>query len=224
MFGLTVVADTVPALGEAWAEPGLLGKLAVEVGADVQVGTRTLKITRVLEYQPDQNPGFANLAPSLLVNIAEVAEMDVVRPGSRVTFRQLFAGDEAALLEFRDKVKPRLGSEAVLRDQKDAGEQINAAIDRAQRFLTLASLVTVVLAAVATAMAARLYAFRHLDTVALIKSLGGTQAFIERTSLIQLLVIIGGTSLLGSLLGYGAQGVLALLSTGLLEVELPLPA
>jgi putative ABC transport system permease protein len=224
MFGTTIIADGVPAVGEAWAEPGLLGKLGADVGAEVEVGTRQLKITRVLEYQPDQNPGFANLAPSLLVNIADVAAMDVVRPGSRVTFRQLFAGDEAAVLAFRRSIEPRLDSQAVIRDQKDAGEQINAAIDRAQRFLTLASLVTVVLAAVATAMAARLYALRHLDTVALMKSIGGTQGLVVRTALIQLTAIVLGTSLAGALLGYGAQQVLALLSAGLLNVELPPPA
>jgi putative ABC transport system permease protein len=224
MFGATEFATTVPAVGEAWAEPGLLGKLGVEVGANVQVGSRNLKITRVLEYQPDQNPGFANLAPSLLVNIADVAAMDVVRPGSRVTFRQLFAGDEKALAAFRAGVKPRLDTEAVIRDQKDAGEQITAAIERAQRFLTLASLVTVVLAAVATAMAARLYAIRHLDTVALMKSIGGTQGFIERTSLVQLATIILATTVIGSAFGFAAQGVLARLSIGLLDVELPLPS
>lgn len=224
MFGATEVVTDVPMIGEAWAEPGLLGKLGVEVGAVVQVGTRELKITRVLEYQPNQNPGFANLAPSLLVNIADVAVMDVVRPGSRVTFRQLFAGDEKVILAFRKSIAPRLDSEAAIRDLKDAGEQINAAIDRAQRFLALASLVTVVLAAVATAMAARLYAFRHLDTVALIKSIGGTQRFIERTSMVQLVAIILGTTLIGSVIGYGAQEVLARLSSGVLKVELPLPS
>ncbi len=224
MFGTTTIASGVPGLGEAWAEPGLLGKLGVEVGAVVQVGTRELKITRVLEYQPDQNPGFANLAPSLLVNIADVALMDVVRPGSRVTFRQLFAGEEAAIGEFRKRIAPRLDSEAVIRDQKDACEQINEAIDRAQRFLALASLVTVVLAAVATAMAARLYAFRHLDSVALMKSIGGTQAFIERTTLVQLAAIILGTTLAGSAIGYAAQEVLARLSAGVLDVDLPMPS
>lgn len=224
MFGTTVVATTVPALGEAWAEPGLLGKLGVDVGDTVQVGNRSLKITRVLEYQPNQNPGFANLAPSLLVSISDVAAMDVVRPGSRVTFRQLFAGDEKAVAAFRRRVEPRLDTEAVMRDQKDAGEQINAAIDRAQRFLTLASLVTVVLAAVATAMAARLYALRHLDTVALMKSVGATQGFVERSSLIQLAAIVAGTSVIGSVIGYAAQEVLAMLSAGLLKVALPLPA
>jgi putative ABC transport system permease protein len=84
--------------------------------------------------------------------------------------------------------------------------------------------VTVVLAAVATAMAARLYAIRHLDTVALIKSIGATQAFIERSALIQLLVLVLGTTLAGSLLGYLAQQVLAALSAGLLQVDLPPPA
>jgi putative ABC transport system permease protein len=223
MFGAMVVADTVPALGEAWAEPGLLGKLGVDIGATVQVGERRLKITRALEYQPNQNPGFANLAPSLMVSIADVAAMDVVRPGSRVTFRQLFAGDEEALARFRKLAEARLDSEAVIRDQQDAGEQINAAIDRAQSFLTLASLVTVVLAAVATAMAARLYAIRHLDTVALMKSIGATQSFVERAALWQLAAIVAGTSLVGSAIGYGAQQVLAELSVGLLKVELPLP-
>lgn len=224
MFGTAAVVSDVPAPGEAWAEPGLLGKLGVDVGTEVLVGARTLRITRVLEYQPDQNPGFANLAPSLLVNIADVATMGVVRPGSRVTFRQLYAGDEAALAAFREWAAPRLDSEAVIRDQEDAGEQINAAIERAQRFLTLASLVTVVLAAVATGMAARLHALRHLDAVALMKSLGATQAFIERSSLVQLAAIIAGTSLVGSILGFGAQGVLARLSAGLLQVDLPAPA
>ena len=61
---------------------------------------------------------------------------------------------------------------ASLRGLEDAGEQINAAIDRAQRFLTLASLVTVILAAVATAMASRRYALRHLNAIALLKSFG----------------------------------------------------
>ena len=223
MFGKTVTTREVPAMGEAWAEPGLLGKLGVEVGTKVEVGTRQLTITRVLEYQPDQNPGFANLAPSLLVNIAEVAEMDVLRPGSRATFRQLFAGDEDALELLRERVKPKLGSDAVIRDQKDAGEQINNAIDRAQSFLSLASLVTIVLAAVATAMAARLYALRHLDTIALIKSIGGTQGFVERVSIIQLLVIVLGTTVIGSSIGFAAQEVLAQLSIGLLDVALPAP-
>ena len=51
------------------------------------------------------------------------------------------------------------------------------AVDRAGRFLSLASLVSVLLCAIAVAMAARRYVNRHLDTVALLKTLGATRAF-----------------------------------------------
>ena len=63
------------------------------------------------------------------------------------------------------------------------------AVDRAGRFLSLASLVSVLLCAIAVAMAARRYVHRHLDTVALLKTLGATRAFTLCLSLLQLLAL-----------------------------------
>lgn len=224
MFGEARATRTIPGRGEAWVEPSLLARLGIAVGARVGVGALELTVTQVLQYLPDQNPGLTVLAPGMLVNIADVPGMDVVRPGSRVTFRQLYAGEEAALRSFREWLEPRLPADAVMRDGQNASEQINAAIDRAQRFLTLASLVTVVLAAVATAMAARRYALRHLDTVALLKSVGATQSFIQEVALVELFLIVAGTAAVGSLLGFAAQSVLGRVLGGLLRVELPAPA
>ena len=64
-----------------------------------------------------------------------------------------------------------------LHDITDASPQISNAVDRAGRFLSLASLVSVLLCAIAVAMSARRYVHRHLDTVALLKTLGATRAF-----------------------------------------------
>jgi putative ABC transport system permease protein len=224
MFGDGTVTRNVPARGEAWAEPSLLARLGIEVGARLGVGSTELTVTQVLQYLPDQNPGLTVLAPGMLVNIDDVPAMDVVRPGSRVTFRQFYAGEDENLRSFREWLEPNLPSDAVMRDRENASEQINSAIDRAERFLTLASLVTVVLAAVATAMAARRYALRHLDTVALLKSVGATQGFIQRAALVELLVIVAGTAIVGSVLGFVAQNVLGRVLGGLLKVELPDPA
>lgn len=222
LFGEPVRAGGVPASGEAWAEPGLLARLDVDVGAVLTVGSSSVTVTRVLDYQPGQGVGgFAQLAAGLMVNIADVPAFDVVKPGSRITYRQLYAGDARAIAEWRAALRERLGDGIRMRGLEDAGEQITAAIDRAQRFLTLASLVTVILAAVATAMAARRYALRHLDTVALMKSLGATQAFIQVSTLSQLGLVILLTAGVGTLLGYGAQQVLVALGAGLLRVELP---
>ncbi len=78
-------------------------------------------------------------------------------------------------------------------------------MDRAGRFLTLASLVSVLLCAIAVAMSARQYVRRHLDAVALLKTLGATRGFTLAVSLLQLVIVALLASLLGSVIGYVAQ-------------------
>jgi len=78
-------------------------------------------------------------------------------------------------------------------------------MDRAGRFLNLASLVSVLLAAVAVAMAARRYAVRHRDRIALLKCLGSQQAFILKLNLLQLLMLTLMGAAVGIVLGYISQ-------------------
>ncbi len=222
LFGETEPAVGIPEPGTAWAEPGLLGRMDIEVGTQLSIGESTVTVTRVLEYAPGQNVGgMAALAPGLMVNLADLESFRVLKPGSRVTYRQLFAGTEEQVAGLRAELTPILTKGVSLRGLEDAGEQINAAIDRAQRFLTLASLVTVILAAIATAMATRRYVLRHLDNVALMKSMGATQAFIRTSMLTQISLIILGTAILGSLFGYFGQRALVSLATGIINIDLP---
>ena len=221
LFGNGRPAAGVPGPGEAWAEPGLLGRLGLDVGASVRLGERSLRITRVLQYKPDQNIGFVNLAPGLMVSLEDVPSFGVVKPGSRVTYHQMYAGSDALITRFRGQVTKQLRPDETIRGREDAGDQINAAIERAQRFLTLASLVTVILAAVAAAMAARRYALRHLDNIALLKTLGATQLFVIAVTVTELLFVIGLTSVVGVALGYGAQYGLAFIAAEFVGFVLP---
>lgn len=222
MFGAAVRADGVPGPGEVWAEPGLLGRTALAVGDRVVVGDRRLLISRVLEYQPNQmSGGMTQLAPGMMINLADVASLNVIRPGSRATYRELFAGPEEVVGSFRRQVEATKDDSWRVRGLEDAGEQITAAIERAQRFLTLASLVTVILAAIATAMAARRYALRHLDTIALLKSVGATQSFVQNSTLGQLACVIVGTAIIGTAIGFFAQAALVALAADIVQVALP---
>ncbi len=222
MFGDTRPATGIPEPGTVWAGPGLLGRMNLQVGDRLVVGERELTISRVLEYQPAQmTGGMTQLAPGMMVNLADVPSFDVIRPGSRATYRELFAGPEAEVQAFRNRINEVKDDAWRVRGLEDAGEQINSAIRRAQRFLTLASLVTVILAAVATAMAARRYALRHLDTIALLKSVGATQSFVQNSTLTQLACVILGTAIIGSAIGFFAQAALVALASDLLKVELP---
>ena len=223
LFGVVRDTQVVPGPGEVWAEPGVLARLGLDVGDQLGIGDRTLNITQVLEYRPDQNLGFVGLAPALLVNLADVPAMGVVRQGSRVTYRQLFSGPASGLEELRDRLEPRLPGDAVFQTLEDAGEAINNAIGRSQRFLNLASLVTLILAAVATAMAARRYMQRHLDNVALFRTMGASRAFIRNTLLLQLAVLTALTGLVGIALGFLFQQALASLIADFTEYQLPPP-
>jgi predicted lysophospholipase L1 biosynthesis ABC-type transport system permease subunit len=58
------------------------------------------------------------------------------------------------------------------------GPEIRSALERAERFLGLAALVSVVLSAAAIALAARRFVRRHLDACAVMRCMGARQALI----------------------------------------------
>lgn len=222
-FGEPVLAASVPQPGEAWADAKLLARLAASPGVIVAVGNARLTVTRVLDYRPDQGFSFVDLAPTLLINEQDVAVTGLIQPGSRVAYRQLFAGNRDAIASLRAFIEPRLGVSERIRDLSDAGPEIRNALDRAQRFLGLAALVGTLLAAVAVAMAASRYATRQIDTVALMKSFGARETYVLRFSLAQLATIAATSALAGVTLGYVAQAGLALVLTDVAGGELPVP-
>jgi len=218
-----VPTRNIPAPGEAWASPRLLARLGVDTGVDIEVGEATLKLTRVLAHRPDEGWRFVDLAPTLLINEADLAKTGLIQPGSRVSYRMLFAGKRAAIGEFKPRLKAGLTAGERLSDIHDTNPQIRSAMDRAGRFLNLASLVSVLLASVAVAMAARRYSYRHRDRIALMKCMGASRSNLIRSSLLQLLVIAATGGVIGSALGYLAQYGLAWLMRDIIGQTLPAP-
>ncbi len=215
-------AAGIPAPGEVWPDSRLLAAVGSRVGGQLSIGAANLRVTRVLIAKPDQGGSFAELAPSLLMNAADLPATRLIEPGSRVSYGGLFAGERASVELFKTWLMSAKRHGERLRDITDASPQVRNAVDRAGRFLTLASLVSVLLCAIAVAMAARRYVHRHLDTVALLKTLGATRNFTLALSLLQLLVIALAAALVGSVLGFVAQEWLLQAIKGLLSVtELP---
>src|SRR5204863_334671 len=125
--------------------------------------------------------------------------------GGRVGCGGLFGGGRTRIDGFRAWLTAHKGPGGRLRDITEASPQIRNAVQRAGRFLSLASLVSVLLCAIAVAMAARAYVRRHLDTVALLKTLGATRSFTLTVSVLQLLALALAALALGAALGFLAQ-------------------
>ena len=223
-YGPAREVTTLPGPGEAWLEPRLFGQLNARVGDRIRVGETELTIAKVLDYRPDQGSQFVDLAPTLLMRLEDVPATKLTQQGSRIGYAALFAGESPAVATFKQDLTARKKPGQRIVDIDEASPQIRSAVDRAGRFLNLAALVTILLAAIAVAIAARRYVARHLDTVALMKSMGASQRLVLAICVLELLAIAIIAGVCGALIGYAAQEGIAFLLRDLVRGELPRPA
>lgn len=212
-----------PEPGTVWVDERLLAALGAAVGDTVQLGQHALRIAAVLLHEPDRAINFLGVAPRLMMALEDLPATGLEQPGARLTYRLLAAGSPAAQSAFRAQVVPRLGRGERLEDASQLRPETRSALDQAERFLGLSSLLTVVLAALAVALATRRYAGRHYDACALLRCLGLTQRQLLTLHLCQFLVLAMFTGLLGSLLGYAGHGVLVYWLQDLMPFALPAP-
>ena len=201
-----------PKPGEAWVEARLLTALDLKIGDSIDVGNKTLRLSRVLTYEPDRAGNFYSLTPRVLINLEDLEATGVVQPGSRVSYRELWRGPAPALQTYRDMVNPGLEANQRLQDARDGNRQIGGALGKAERYLNMASLVAVLLSGVAVALCANRFATRRFDASALLRCLGLSRRETMLLFSLQLAVLGLLASISGALLGWLAQlGLFALL-------------
>jgi len=154
-FARGTPAAGVPPPGEVWPDSKLLAAIGGQIGSRLAIGAAEFRVGRVLISRPDQGGTFAELAPNLLMNAADLPATRLIQPGSRVSYSGLFAGDRSRIDDFKGWLAAHKRRGERLRDITEASPQVRNAVDRAGRFLSLASLVSVLLCAIAAAMSAR---------------------------------------------------------------------
>ena len=212
-----------PHPGHAWADSRLLGALGLKVGDPLQVGKVILKISAVLAREPDSAMDLANFLPRLLMNDADLAATGLVQQGSRIRWRLLVAGERPAVESFRAWVKEHRERGQRVEDVREARPEVRVSLERSERFLKLSALLSVFLAAAALGLAARRYVERHLDTVALLRTLCLSQdeilaLFLRQYALLALFAVAVGLAL-----GFTVQLILAKALAGMFAASLPAP-
>jgi putative ABC transport system permease protein len=223
LFSEQRVASGIPAPGEVWADSALLARVGADVGDSLAVGELELRIGAVLTYRPDQSIGFASLAPTLVLNVADIPASGLIGEGSRVRYALLIAGNDEAVRQFDEAIQDLLPDSLRLRSAEESGERAYAAADRAKRFLSLTAVISLLLSAVAVAMSARRFAQRRMDTVALMKSLGATQGFVISVAIVQLVMLGVIGVVIGSVVGFTAEEILSWILADIIQGDLPDP-
>lgn len=218
---------SIPAPGTVWVDQALLDALKLHVGDAVKVGSRDFTIGAVITRELDRGFSFVNFSPRLMLRADDVPSTGLITYGSRVTYRLLVAGSDASVARFaqfaHDKVDGGKMRGVALESLQDGQPQVRQTLDRASHFLTLVSLLTALLAAVAIAMAAHRYMRRHLDGCAAMRCLGVSQATLRTLFTLEFigLGLIGGA--LGVALGYLGHMALLTWLGSLIDVTLPYP-
>ncbi|MBB1061521.1 ABC transporter permease [Marilutibacter spongiae] len=210
-----------PDAGTAWLSQDGAARLDAAPGDILGVGDLQLRLAGIVVEEPDASIDYFNIAPKVFMNLDDLAATGLVQEGSRIRYRLAVAGTPSAVDAFTNAVEPLIGRGQRLQTIKDARPEVRSSLDRAGRFLGLAALVSVVLAAIAVAMAARRHSERHLSGSAVMRCLGAQQRTLVAIHVGELVFLGLFASTLGVLLAFALQAAVAGWLAEALRIDIP---
>ncbi|WVN42528.1 FtsX-like permease family protein [beta proteobacterium MWH-UniP1] len=215
-----------PTLGldDTWIDPTLAATLNVAIGDRLRIGALEFRVTGLILQEPDRGMNFVNLSPRVMIRHERLAQTELVQPGSRIRYRLWVAAQPgqsaAAVKSFENQVAPTLGQGQRMETLDNARPELRNALDRAYAFLSLTGMLASLTAAAAVALASQRFVNRHLQTCAVLKSLGTTQSKLVRWWALELSLATLVSIAIGLVLGWLIQLSLAALAAKYLALPL----
>jgi putative ABC transport system permease protein len=216
-----------PQAGTVWVDTALLSLRGLRLGDVMTLGERRFTIAAEILLEKDRGAGFMNFAPRVMLALQDLESTGLVQNGSRITYRMQLAGNPSDIAAFQGWLENEIKVNEVRGVQLESLEtgrpEMRTTLERARQFLSLVSLLTAMLAALAIAMASRRFMQRHLDAVAMLRCLGLKQNEVTLIYLIEFILIGTIGSLIGAAIGFGAHFMLLEWLGSLMTTRLPPP-
>jgi len=207
-------ADTVAA-GE-----DVLIRLGIKVGDSIKLGSETFRMAAIVVSEPDRMSGSLNVGLRLMLSREAFARTGLMQLGSRAAHRYLFKLERGgpSVEQARAMITEALPN-ALVADSSQAHPLITRGVERATTFLSLVSLIALIVGAIGVGMAMYAHLQQKMDNIAVMKSLGGTSSEIIRIFTIQTLMLgfLGGVA--GVIVGRGIEEVFPRLVSQLFEIK-----
>ena len=235
LFGEIQIADRLGSQGsvqpfsglatnQAWAEPHLFVALEIQPNTEIQLGQSQIKIAGIISKSPDQGSSVFEFMPQLLIPLKDLPKTGLLTPASRAKFSLLFAGESKHIEKLRDWLNPRLQKTEKINSLKDGIPSVQQALQRGQKFLSMASLLSVILAGVAIALTSYSLSQRETNTVAVLKTMGASRRQIIWRYSSQLFLLATVAAILGIITGFFIQLVLSYVLRDMIGQTLPNPS
>jgi putative ABC transport system permease protein len=201
----------------------LLLRLGVHVGDSIAVGERRLRIAARIVREPDRMTTGFTLGPRVLFTREGLKSTGILVPGSRITERVLLKLPPNQDLEpIRHGLVDMFRNRARITDYSEANPQLTRSLNRATRFLSLVSLISLIVAGLGVGATMQSHLRQKMSNIAFMKCVGGTSQHIIRIYVIQALLIGLAGSLLGVVLGAFAQAAFARLVASYFDIDVTL--
>ncbi len=187
----------------------LLLRLSARVGDRMTLGGADFTVTALIAAEPDRMVGSLNIGPRVLISRAGLERTGLLQPGSRAAQRFLFRLPSAAapgtgVEEVRRRVQQSFPT-ALIADFRETHPLVTRGLERATTFLSLISLIAVVVGALGIASAMQSHLQQKMDSIAVMKALGARSGQVMRIYLLQGMMLAGTGALGGIAVGQAVQ-------------------
>lgn len=188
------------------ASRDLLFRLGIEVGDTVRLGDETFRLAAAVVIEPDRMTGSFNVGPRVMISREALDRSGLMQPGSRASQRYLFKlpPDGISIEQAREELR-EVFEGGYITDYRETHPTIQRGLNRATNFLSLVSLVALIVGSLGVAMAMYSHLQQKLDTIAIFKCVGARSSQIIRIFMIQTIGLGLAGSLIGILFGWLIQ-------------------
>jgi putative ABC transport system permease protein len=195
-----LTADTVAVSDD------VLLRLNLKVGDNIRLGGQSFRIAGQVTYEPDRMLGTLNVGPRVMITRDGLERTGLMLPGSRASERFLFRLSPAspAIEPTRVSLKAAF-PDALIADYRESHPIITQGLNRATTFLSLVSLITLIIGAIGVGTAMRAHIQQRMDSIAIMKCLGARSSQVMRIYLLQTIALGLAGGLLGVAFGLVVQ-------------------
>jgi putative ABC transport system permease protein len=176
---------------------GVLLRLHAKIGDTIHIGGRPFRISAEITTEPDRMTGSINVGPRVMMSRASLESTGLLIAGSRAAERFLFRLPPTAQLPAVRETLKRAFKEGLVADYSEAHPLIEQGLRQSTTFLSLVSLVALVIGALGVATAIQAHLQQKMDSIAIMKCIGAKSSQVLRIYIMQTV----GLGLAGSAAG-----------------------
>lgn len=176
-------------------------RLKVKPGDTIRLGGKEFRITGTITSEPDRLASGFGPGMRALITRAGLARSGLVQYGSRAAQRFLFKlNSDVDLDQMKNQVKGVI-HRVFLSDFREGSPVVGRALDNTTTFLSMVSLIALIVGALGVAMAMYSHLQQHMDTIAVMKAMGARSRQIMEIYLLQTLWLGIAGGLIGIAVG-----------------------